>query len=34
MHQNPFLTTPDIKKYFFKELDSGGQEMHQNTSRR
>ncbi len=30
MHQNTFLTTPDIKKYLFYELDSGGLEMHQN----
>ncbi len=26
-----FLTTPDFKKYIFKGLDSGGQEMHRNT---
>jgi hypothetical protein len=26
MHQNTFLTTPDIKKYLFKELGSGGLE--------
>jgi hypothetical protein len=25
------LTTPDVKKYFFKGLDSGGLEMHQNS---
>ena len=31
MHQNTFLTTPDAKKLFFKDLDSGDQEMHQNT---
>jgi hypothetical protein len=31
MHQNTFLTTPDVEKYLFKGLDSGGLEMHQNT---
>jgi hypothetical protein len=31
MHQNTFLTTPDVKKITFKGIDSGGQEMHQNT---
>jgi hypothetical protein len=31
MHQNTFLTTPDIKKKNFQGLDSGGLEMHQNT---
>jgi len=30
MHQNTFLTTPDVEKYLFKGLDSGGLEMHQN----
>jgi hypothetical protein len=30
MHQNTFLTTPDVEKYLFKGLDSGGREMHQN----
>ncbi len=31
MHQNTFLTTPDAKKYFLKDLDYGDQKMHQNT---
>ena len=31
MHQNTFLTTPEVKKIIFKGLDSGGQEMHKNT---
>jgi hypothetical protein len=31
MHQNRFLTAPDVKNYLFKELDSGGLEMLQNT---
>jgi hypothetical protein len=31
MHQNTFLTTPEVKKIIFKDLDSGDQEMHQNT---
>jgi hypothetical protein len=31
MHQNTFLTTPEVKKYDFLKIDSGGQEMHQNT---
>jgi hypothetical protein len=30
MHQNTFLTTPEVKKIIFQGLDSGGQEMHQN----
>ena len=30
MHQNTFLTTPDIKKKNFQGLDPGGQEMHRN----
>ena len=30
MHQNTYLTTPDVEKYLFKGLDSGGLEMHQN----
>jgi hypothetical protein len=30
MHKNTFLTTQDVKN-FFEGLDSGGQEMHQNT---
>ena len=30
MHQNTFLTTPDIKKYIFYELDSGGLEVCAN----
>jgi hypothetical protein len=29
MHQNTFLTTPDIKKYFF----SGGLEVCENASK-
>jgi hypothetical protein len=33
MHQNTFLTTPDIKKYFFEELDSGGLEVCENASK-
>jgi hypothetical protein len=33
MHQNTFLTTPDIKKYLFKELDSGGLEVCANASK-
>jgi hypothetical protein len=31
MHQNRFLTTPDVEKYLCEGLDSGGLEMHQNT---
>ncbi len=31
MHQNTFLTTPDAKKIFLKDIYSGDQEMHQNT---
>jgi hypothetical protein len=31
MHQNTFLTNPDVKKHFFYGLDSGGLEMHKNT---
>ncbi len=31
MHQNTFLTTPDAKKQFFRDLGYGDQEMHQNT---
>jgi hypothetical protein len=31
MHQNTFLTTPEVKKIIFKGLDSGGLDMHQNT---
>ncbi len=31
MHQNTFLTTPDVEKYLFLRLDSSGLEMHQNT---
>jgi hypothetical protein len=31
MHQNTFLPTPDVEKYLFLRLDSGGLEMHQNT---
>jgi hypothetical protein len=30
MHQNTFLPTPDVEKYLFLRLDSGGLEMHQN----
>jgi len=33
MHQNRFLTAPEIKKYFFKELDSGGLELCTNASK-
>jgi hypothetical protein len=33
MHQNTFLTTPGIKKYFFKELYSGGLEVCANASK-
>jgi hypothetical protein len=32
MHQNTFLTTPYIKKYFL-ELDSGGLEVYTNASK-
>jgi hypothetical protein len=30
MHQNTFLTTPEVKKIIFEGLDSGGQDMHKN----
>jgi hypothetical protein len=30
MHQNTFLTTPDVKKYFFFRVYKHAQ-MHQNT---
>ena len=30
MHQNTFLTTPDVENYLCEGLDSGGLEMHQN----
>jgi hypothetical protein len=30
MCKNTFLTTSDVKKYLFKELDSGGQEVSAN----
>ena len=30
MHQNRFLTTPDVENYLCEGLDSGGLEMHQN----
>jgi hypothetical protein len=30
MHQNTFLTTPEVKKIFFG-LDSVGLEVHENT---
>jgi hypothetical protein len=33
MHQNTFLTTPDIKKYLFYKLDSGGLEVCANASK-
>jgi hypothetical protein len=33
MHQNRFLNTPDIKKYLFYELDSGGLEVCANASK-
>jgi hypothetical protein len=31
MHQNTFLTTPEMNKIIFVGLDSGGLEMHKNT---
>ena len=31
MHQNTFLTTPEVKKIIYKGLDSGSLEIHQNT---
>jgi hypothetical protein len=31
MHQNTFLTTPEVKKIIFQGLDSGVLEMHKNT---
>jgi hypothetical protein len=31
MHQNMFLTIPEVKKIIFYGHDSGGLEMHQNT---
>jgi hypothetical protein len=30
MHQNTFLTIPEVNKIIFYGLDSSGQEMHQN----
>jgi hypothetical protein len=30
MHQNTFLTTPDVKKYLFLKLDSGCLEVCAN----
>jgi hypothetical protein len=30
MHQNTFLTSPDVKKYLLFGLDPGGLEMHEN----
>jgi hypothetical protein len=30
MHKNTFLATPDVKKYLFKEHDSGGLEVCAN----
>jgi hypothetical protein len=33
MDQNTFLTTTDIKKYLFYELDSGGLEVCANASK-
>jgi hypothetical protein len=34
MHQNTFLTTPDVKKIIFKGLDSGGLEVCANAKTR
>jgi hypothetical protein len=33
MHQKVFLTTPDVEKYLFYELDSGGLEVCANASK-
>jgi hypothetical protein len=33
MRKNMFLTTSDVQKYFFKELDSGGLEVCTNASK-
>jgi hypothetical protein len=33
MRKNTFLTTSDITKYLFKELDSGGLEVCANASK-
>ena len=33
MHQSTFLTTPYIKKYRFKEIDSGGLEVCANAAK-
>jgi hypothetical protein len=30
MHQNTFLTTPEVKKIIFEGLDSGGLEVRTN----
>jgi hypothetical protein len=32
MHQNTFVTTPDVKKYLFKDMVWKYAKMHQNTS--
>jgi hypothetical protein len=34
MHQNTFLTTPDVQKYLFSEHFSGGLEVCENASKR
>jgi hypothetical protein len=33
MHQNTFLTTPDVKLYLFYGHDSGGLEVFKNASK-
>ncbi len=33
MHQNTFLTTPDVQKYLFWKKVSGGQEVCENASK-
>jgi hypothetical protein len=33
MHQNTFLTTPDVQKYLFSEHFSGGLEVCENASK-
>ncbi len=33
MHQNTFLTTPDVQKYLFPEHFSGGLEVCENASK-
>jgi hypothetical protein len=33
MHQHTFLATPDVKKYIFQDLDSGGLKVCANASK-